>query len=96
VFSNLLALINPPVAGVKGSIKETGTNKIIEGVQLTAQLEGEIAKGIDLDESGHFSQELKEGKYTITVSAAGYVSQTIVVDLKLTGLKTENFELVKI
>jgi len=39
---------------------------------------------------------LKEGNYTLTVSAAGYVTQTINVDLKLTGLKTQNFVLVKI
>jgi hypothetical protein len=96
VFSNLLALINPPVAGVKGSIKEAVTNKTISGIQLTAQLEGDIAKAIDVDDAGEFGAELKEGKYTLVVNAPGYETQTIIVDLKLTGLKTMNFELVKV
>jgi len=96
VFGNLLALINPPVAGVKGSIKEAVTNKTISGVQLTAQLDGEVAKAIDVDDAGEFGAELKEGKYTLVVNASGYETQTIIVDLKLTGLKTENFELVKV
>ena len=96
VFGNLLALINPPVAGVKGSIKEVGTNASIIGAQLTAQLDGDIAKAIDVDDAGEFSQELKEGNYTLTVSAAGYITQTINVDLKLTGLKTEKFALEKV
>lgn len=95
-FSNLLALINPPVAGVKGSIKESDTNLTISGVQMTAQLDGEAAQTIDIDLNGEYSKNLKEGHYILTVSAAGYITQTRTVELKLTGLKTEDFSLVKI
>ena len=95
-FSRLLALINPPTAGVKGSVKESLTFLPISAVQLTAQLDGEIAKNIEIDLNGEFGIELKEGNYTLNINAVGYVSQTIKVTLKLTGLKTINFELEKI
>ena len=45
---------------------------------------------------GVFGMQLKEGHYKITVSADGYVEQIFDMDLKLTGLKTLNVELVKI
>jgi hypothetical protein len=95
-FSSLLALINPPVAGVKGSIKEAVTNKIIVGAQMTSQLDGEVAKAVDVDDTGEFDKELQAGKYTLVVSALGYVTETRLLDLKLTGLKIEHFLLVKI
>ena len=95
-FSSLLAMINPPVAGVKGSIKESVTFSVIDDAQMTAQLEGEVAKTIEIDLNGEFGKELKEGNYTLVVSAVGYISETRIVDLKLTGLKTVNFVLQKI
>ena len=63
---------------------------------MTAQLEGEVAKTIEIDLNGEFGKELKEGNYTLVVSAVGYISETRIVDLKLTGLKTVNFVLQKI
>lgn len=95
-FSNLLAMINPPVAGIKGSINESVTFSVIDGAQLTAQIEGELVKIIDIDINGEFGKELKEGNYTLVASAHGYISETRIVDLKLTGLKTVNFVLQQI
>lgn len=96
VFSNLLALINPPVAGIKGNIKEAVTNAVVPNVVLTAQKEGGVAQAIEVDVDGVFGEQLSEGKYSIRVSAVGYVEQSFDLDLKLTGLKTLNVELVKV
>ena len=96
VFSNLLALINPPVAGIKGNIKEAVTNAVVPNVVLTAQKEGGVAQPIEVDVDGVFGEQLSEGKYSIRVSAVGYVEQSFDLDLKLTGLKTLNVELVKV
>ncbi len=96
VFSNLLALINPPVAGIKGNIKEAVTNAVVPNVVLTAQKEGGVAQPIEVDVDGVFGEQLSEGKYSIRVSAVGYVEQSFDLDLKLTGLKTLNIELVKV
>ena len=96
VFQNLLALINPPVAGIKGNIKEAVTNAVISNAKISAQLDGAAAEEVQVDVNGDFGEQLKEGQYKITVSAVGYVDQVFDLDLKLTGFKTLNVELVKI
>jgi hypothetical protein len=96
VFKNLLDLINPPVAGIKGNIKEAVTNAVIVNATITAQKEGEPAEAVSVDVNGDFGKQLAEGNYIITVGAVGYVEQVFELDLKLTGLKTLNVELVKI
>lgn len=96
VYSNLLALINPAVAGVKGNIKEAITNDVIANGKISAQRDGFPADDVPVDVYGDFGQQLKEGHYKIVVSADGYVEQIFDMDLKLTGLKTLNVELVKV
>ena len=96
VFSNLLALINPPVAGIKGNVKEVVTNAVISNAKISAQRDGEPADDVPVDVNGDFGQQLKEGQYKISVSAVGYVEQVFDMDLKLTGFKTLNVELVKV
>lgn len=96
VFANLLALINPPVAGIKGKIKASVTNAIIANATVVAQQDGEPAVDISVDANGDFSEQLPEGKYKITVGAVGFAEQIFDLDLKLTGLKTLNVELVAI
>ena len=96
VFQNLLALINPPVAGIKGNVKEAVTNAVISNAKISAQLNGAAAEEVQVDVNGDFGEQLKEGQYKITVSAVGYVDQVFDMDLKLTGFKTLNVELVKI
>ena len=96
VFSNLLALINPPVAGIKGNVKEAVTNAVIPNLLMSAQKEGGVAQPIEVDVDGVFGEQLSEGKYSIRVSAVGYVEQVFDMDLKLTGFKTLNVELVKV
>ncbi len=96
VFRNLLDLINPPVAGIKGSVKEVNTNAVVPNVVLTAQKEGGVAQTINVEVNGDFGEQLSEGNYTIKVGAVGYVEQTFVMDLKLTGLKTLDVLLVKV
>lgn len=96
VFKNLFDLINPPVAGIKGNIKEAVTNAVITNATLTAMRDGEPAENVPVDVNGDFGKQLAEGDYTITVGAVGYVEQTFEMDLKLTGLKTLNVELVKV
>ena len=96
VFQNLLALINPPVAGIKGNVKEAVTNAVISNAKISAQLDGAAAEEVQVDVNGDFGEQLKEGQYKITVSAVGYVDQVFDMDLKLTGFKTLNVELVKV
>lgn len=96
VFGNLLNLINPPVAGVKGKIKEAATNAVIANATIMAQKDGAPAESLAVDDTGEFGKQLAEGHYVITVGATGYVSQVFDMDLKLTGLKTLNVELVKV
>lgn len=96
VFGNLLALINPPVAGIKGNIKEAVTNEIITNGRISAQRDGFPADDVPVDVNGDFGQQLKEGHYSITVGADGFVDQVFDLDLKLTGYKTLNVELVKV
>lgn len=96
IFRNLLDLINPPVAGIKGSVKEAVTFKSISGVVMTAQLDGIVAQTIDVDENGEFGTQLAEGHYTIRISAVGYIEQEMQMDLKLTGLKTLNIGMEKV
>ncbi len=96
VFSNLLSLINPAVAGIKGNIKEAVTNAVIPNGRILALLDGEPAVSVPVDVYGDFGQQLKEGHYKISVSADDFVEQVFDLDLKLTGLKTLNVELVRI
>ena len=96
VFSNLLALINPPVAGIKGNVKEAVTNAVIPNLLMSAQKEGGVAQPIEVDVDGVFGEQLSEGKYSIRVSAVGYVEQVFDMGLKLTGFKALNVELVKV
>lgn len=96
VFSNLLALINPPVAGIKGTIKEAVTNVVISNATLFAQLDGAAADAVPVDVNGDFGKQLTEGHYKITVGADGYVEQVFDMDLKLTGFKTLNVSLEKV
>ena len=95
VFSNLLALINPPVAGIKGNIKEAVTNAVIGNAKIFAQRDGLPADEVPVDVNGDFGMQLKEGHYKITAGADGYVEQAFEMDLKLTGFKTLNVELVR-
>ena len=96
VFKNLLDLINPPIAGIKGTVKEKGTNLPLASATITAQLDGETAIAVAVDADGVFAKQLAEGMYKITVSAVGYVDQVFDMELKLTGLKTLNVELVEV
>ncbi len=87
IFQNILGLINPAVAGIKGTVKELGTNVAIGNALMVAQHDGDVAVTVAVDVDGEFGAQLKEGKYRIVVSADGYVGQEFDMDLKLTGLK---------
>jgi hypothetical protein len=62
---------------------------------MTAQKDGEPARNILVGIDGSFGDQLPEGDYLLVISALGYVSQTINVSCKLTGLKRVNVRLVK-
>jgi hypothetical protein len=94
VFSTLWDLINPPVAGIKGEVKVSGTNEPIGGATISIQKEGEVAIDILTEDDGSYSHQVSAGKYTISVSADGYVSQSQEVEMKAEGYKTFDFEMV--
>ncbi len=87
VFSNLLGMINPAVAGIRGHVKEAVTNMAIAKASIVAQRDGDVAEVVPVDVDGAFGMQLKEGHYMMTVSAEGYVEQKLDMELKLTGLK---------
>lgn len=96
VFRTIWDLINPPVAGIKGEVKVTGTNVPIVGATISIQEDGEVAIDILTDEEGNYSHQVGAGNYTITVTADGYVSQTKTVEMKAEGYKTFDFVMVAV
>lgn len=87
-FSVLLDLINPPIAGVKGEVRVIGTNEPISGANISIQKEGEVAVMVQTDDEGQYHQQVGEGKYSLTVSASGFVSQSKEANLKADGFRT--------
>jgi hypothetical protein len=95
-FSSIWDLINPPVAGIKGQVKVSGTNTPIGGATISIQKDGEVAQDILTEDDGTYSHQLGAGNYTIKVSAAGYVSQTKTVEMKADGYKTFDWVMVNV
>ena len=81
---------------MKGEVKVTGTNVPIVGATVSIQKEGEVTLDILTDEEGSYSHQVGAGKYTITVNAIGYVSQSKEVEMKADGYKTFDFVMVHI
>ena len=96
IFQNLLALINPTIAGIRGSVKEIDTIMAIANAKISVQKDGDVAVNVPVDADGVFGQQLAEGHYKIVVSADGYVEQIFDMDLKLTGLKGLNVVMEKV
>ncbi len=96
VFSTLWDLINPPVAGIKGEVKVTGTNAPISGASVSIQKEGEVAVEVLTEDDGGYSHQVSSGNYTIVVSADNYVQQNKVVEMKADGYKTFDFLMMHI
>lgn len=92
-FSYLLSLINQKIVGMRGTVKETGTNKPIGGAQISAQKVGEVAVVFVTEADGSYSKILSAGMFVVTVTAANYVSQTVDVELVDT-MKGVDFEMV--
>lgn len=93
VFSNLLDLINPPVAGIRGEVKASGTNEPLHAT-LSIQKDGEMATEIATEDDGSYSSKLSAGTFTITVLVDGFAPQKKTVELKADGYKTFNFVMV--
>lgn len=96
VFDNLLSLINPAEAGIKGSVKEAGSFLPMGSARVVVQQNGMPAVDVQVDAAGRFNMQLPVGAYVIRVSADGYVDQSMDVDLKLTGLRWLHVEMVKV
>lgn len=88
VFSTLWDLINPPIAGMKGEVKVVATNEPISGATVSIQKEGEVVLDLLTNDDGSYSHQVSAGKYTISVSVVGYVTQSKEVDMKADGYKT--------
>jgi hypothetical protein len=96
VFKTIWELVNPPVSGVKGTVKVVGTNAPLAGAVVKTQKTGEVAVQTLTDVEGSYSKQLSIGDFTITVNADGYVTQTIFVTMKATGYRTLDFEMVAV
>jgi len=95
-FQSLWDLINPPVAGIKGNVKRASDNLPLGGATVTAQKEGEPAETTETDETGDYSLRLAAGTYIVTVSAPGFVSQSIEVVVETGNYRTIDFSLVAV
>jgi len=95
-FQSIWDLINPPVSGVKGNVKRASDNIGISGATITVQEAGEPAETTETNAAGDYSIRLAAATYMVTVSAAGFVSQTrdgVVID---GSYKTLDFNLVAV
>jgi hypothetical protein len=93
-FQSIWDLVNPPVAGIKGNVKDSKNNLPLSGALITAQQAGEPVDETLTDDAGNFSLRLAAGTYQVTVSAAGFVSQTVEVIVDAGNYKTLAFSLV--
>lgn len=96
VFTTIWELINPPVSGVKGSVKASGTNVPLAGAIVKTQKTGEVAVETLVDVDGKYSKLLSEGEFTITVNVAGYITQSVTVTLHANGYKTFDFVMIPV
>ena len=95
VFQNLVDLINPTRAGLKGIVKDNVSFEPLAGAQIGVQKPSEPIMLFNTDIDGKYSIQLGEGNYTVNASATGYVSQSISMVIEKGSFKTLNFELVK-
>lgn len=95
-FQSLWDLVNPPVAGIKGNVKRASDNTPLGGAVISAQQAGDPVDEIVTDDEGNFSLRLSAGTYQVTVSAAGFVSQTVEVIVDGGSYKTVAFSLVAV
>jgi hypothetical protein len=93
-FQSLWDLINPPVAGIKGNVKRASDNLPSGGATVTAQKEGEPVETTETDDEGDYSLRLAAGTYHVTVSATGFVTQSIDVVVETGNYRTINFSMV--
>ena len=77
-------------------VKNTNNGGVIANATISAQKDGAPAEAVVVDMNGDFGKQLAEGHYTITVGAFGYIEQVFDLDLKLTGLKTLNVDMLKL
>ncbi len=69
-------------------------NNPICGATISIQKEAEVAFEMQTETDSSYSHQVSAGKYTIVVSAEGYVSQTKNVELKDDGYKTFDWVMV--
>lgn len=70
-------MVNPPVAGIKGNEKRASDNTPVSGATITALHAGETVDENLTDDAGNFNSRIAAGTYQGTVSAPGFVSQTV-------------------
>ena len=93
-FQAIWDLVNPPVAGIKGNVKRASDNLPVSGATVTAQQAGEPVDETETDDAGNYTLRLAAGTYLVTVSAAGFVSQTVEVVVEAGNYRTVDFVLV--
>lgn len=95
VFQNLVDLINPSRAGLKGIVKDSVSYEPLSGAQIGVQKPSEPVMLFNADIDGKYNVQLGEGNYTVNASAIGYISQSVSIVVEKGSFKTLNFELVK-
>lgn len=96
IFQNLVDMINPARAGIKGIVKDNVSFEPLANASIGAQKAGEPVLLINADIDGKYNLQLATGLYTVTANATGYAPKTTTIDVENGVFKTINFELEKI
>ncbi|MBI4929484.1 MAG: carboxypeptidase regulatory-like domain-containing protein [Bacteroidetes bacterium] len=103
IFDRILAMINPKVAGMKGTILNGNTNVGEEGVEIKMQLMSLADAAVKSskapivtvsDADGNYEHTgIESGTYTVTISKVGFEPFTEVIVIKPGTVSTRDFPL---
>ena len=84
----------PNTGSISGTVSDAVTHALISGASVTCT-SPPACSGTTTDVNGHYTlSNVTEGNYSVTVSATGYKTQTIVVPVGPGGTPTQDFAMV--
>jgi hypothetical protein len=94
IWDNLLAMINPSVAGMKGTVLNGNTNVGEPAVTVSMKQEGKEAIETVTDVKGIYEiSGIEAGTYTVTITKAGFQTIVEIIVIKVGTVSTRNFPL---
>jgi len=94
IFDRILDMINPKVAGMKGTILHGSTNEGLAGCDIKMQQENKEAIHTTSDEEGNYAQTgIESGTYTVTITKANFETVTEIIVIKQGTVSGRDFPL---